>query len=290
MNGKSFSSTPKALLNIVIYFILFEAGDLINALFWDYIYGNLLPGIFNSEFKIMIRMLGQLLLTCLFFWLYTAKVVKMKMDFFRINMNIRFWGIVTSILLPAYVILVFLIFGKAKMASFGFEETVLVVITSIITALKAGITEEMLFRGYIMKILEDRWNKYVAVLAPSFIFSLLHIPAMEYFSVAGIILLIIGGTLVGAMFSVITYKGNSIANSAIIHSAWNFAIVTDVLHITTEQGQYHNPIFSIIIPDSSALLTGAGFGVEVSIIAIIGYAFILLVLLQKKRHSDITLQ
>ena len=103
-------------------------------------------------------------------------------------------------------------------------------------------------------------------------------------------MLIIGGTLVGAMFSVITYKGNSIANSAIIHSAWNFAIVTDVLHITTEQGQYHNPIFSIIIPDSSALLTGAGFGVEVSIIAIIGYAFILLVLLRKKRHSDIALQ
>ena len=91
MNGKSFSSTPKALLNIVIYFILFEAGDLINTLFWDYIYGNLLPGIFNSEFRFMIRMLGQLLLTCLFFWLYTAKVVKMKMNFFRIDdsCNIR---------------------------------------------------------------------------------------------------------------------------------------------------------------------------------------------------------
>ena len=282
MNGKSFSSTPKALLNIVIYFILFEAGDLINTLFWDYIYGNLLPGIFNSEFRLLIRMLGQLLLTCLFFWFYTTKVVKMKMNFFRISMNIRFWGIIIAILLPTYVILAFLIVGKVKMTSFEFGEIVLIVITSIITALKAGITEEMLFRGYIMKILEDRWNKYVAVLAPSFIFSLLHIPAMEYFSVAGIILLIIGGTLVGAMFSVITYKGNSIANSAIIHSAWNFAIVTDVLHITTEQGQYHNPIFSIIIPDSSALLTGAGFGVEVSIIAIIGYAFILLILSRKK--------
>lgn len=108
MNGKSFSSTPKALLNIVIYFILFEAGDLINALFWDYIYGNLLPGIFNSEFQFMIRMLGQLLLTCLFFWFYTAKVVKMKMNFFRINMNIRFWGIIIAIIGYAFILLVLL--------------------------------------------------------------------------------------------------------------------------------------------------------------------------------------
>ena len=138
MNGKSFSSTPKALLNIVIYFILFEAGDLINALFWDYIFGNLLPGIFNSEMIRMIRMLGQLLLTCLFFWLYTTKVVKMKMNFFRINMNIRFWGIIIAILLPTYVILAFLIVGKAKMTSFEFGEIFLIVITSIITALKAG--------------------------------------------------------------------------------------------------------------------------------------------------------
>ena len=98
----------------------------------------------------------------------------------------------------------------------------------------------------------------------------MHIPSMEEFSVAGILLLVISGTLVGIMFSLITYKGNSISNSSLLHAVWNFVFVTDMIHITTAQGIYGEPVFSIIIPSDHVLVTGAGFGVEASIIAIIG--------------------
>ena len=145
----------------------------------------------------------------------------------------------------------------------------------------------MLFRGFIMKLLENRWNKFVAIFAPSFLFSLLHIPSMETFSVAGVMLLIISGTLVGIMFSLIAYKGNSIANSAMIHTVWNFVMVTGILHITTKKGYYGNPIFSIIIPFDNVLLTGAGFGVEASIIAIVGYACICAVVLWRKDSNSL---
>lgn len=281
MEGKSSFSTPKVILNIAIYFLLFLAGDLINSLIWDFIFSNVGP--LPNEVYSIVRMSGQLLLTCLFFWLYTAKVLHLKMNFFRINMNIKFWGLLLAVLLPIFVIIIFLLIGKTEIASFETSEVILIVISSILTALKAGITEEMLFRGFIMKLLESRWNRYVAVLAPSFLFSLLHIPSMETFSVIGVILLIISGTLVGVMFSVVAYKGNSIANSAIIHTVWNFAMITGILHITTEQGYYGNPIFSIIIPSDNVLLTGAGFGVEASIIAIIGYACICAVCLTSKK-------
>ena len=269
------------ILNVAIYFLLFLAGDLINSLIWDFIFSNVGP--LPNEVYSIARMSGQLLLTCLFFWLYTAKVLHLKMSFFRINMNIKFWGLLLAVLLPIFVIIIFLLIGKTEIASFETSEVILIVISSILTALKAGITEEMLFRGFIMKLLESRWNRYVAVLAPSFLFSLLHIPSMETFSVIGVILLIISGTLVGVMFSVVAYKGNSIANSAIIHTVWNFAMITGILHITTEQGYYGNPIFSIIIPSDNVLLTGAGFGVEASIIAIIGYACICAVCLISKK-------
>lgn len=281
MEGKSSFSTPKVILNIAIYFLLFLAGDLINSLIWDFIFSNVGP--LPNEVYSIVRMSGQLLLTCLFFWLYTAKVLHLKMNFFRINMNIKFWGLLLAVLLPIFVIIIFLLIGKTEIASFETSEVILIVISSILTALKAGITEEMLFRGFIMKLLESRWNRYVAFLAPSFLFSLLHIPSMETFSVIGVILLIISGTLVGVMFSVVAYKGNSIANSAIIHTVWNFAMITGILHITTEQGYYGNPIFSIIIPSDNVLLTGAGFGVEASIIAIIGYACICAVCLISKK-------
>lgn len=283
MEGKSSFSTKRVIFNVGIYFLLFLAGDLINSLIWDFIFSNV--GLLHNEVYSIVRMSGQLLLTCLFFWLYTAKVLHLKMNYFRINMNAKFWGLLLAVLLPGFVVIIFFLIGKTEIASFETSEVILVVISSILTALKAGITEEMLFRGFIMKLLESRWNRYVAVLAPSFLFSLLHIPSMETFSIIGVILLIVSGTLVGVMFSVVAYKGNSIANSAIIHTVWNFAMITGILHITTEQGYYGNPIFSIIIPADNVLLTGAGFGVEASIIAIIGYACICAVCLMSKKKD-----
>ena len=283
VEGKSSFSTKRVIFNVGIYFLLFLAGDLINSLIWDFIFSNVGP--LHNEVYSIVRMSGQLLLTCLFFWLYTAKVLHLKMNYFRINMNAKFWGLLLAVLLPGFVVIIFFLIGKTEIASFETSEVILVVISSILTALKAGITEEMLFRGFIMKLLESRWNRYVAVLAPSFLFSLLHIPSMETFSIIGVILLIVSGTLVGVMFSVVAYKGNSIANSAIIHTVWNFAMITGILHITTEQGYYGNPIFSIIIPADNVLLTGAGFGVEASIIAIIGYACICAVCLMSKKRD-----
>lgn len=283
MEGKSSFSTKRVIFNVGIYFLLFLAGDLINSLIWDFIFSNV--GLLHNEVYSIVRMSGQLLLTCLFFWLYTAKVLHLKMNYFRINMNAKFWGLLLAVLLPGFVVIIFFLIGKTEIASFETSEVILVVISSILTALKAGITEEMLFRGFIIKLLESRWNRYVAVLAPSFLFSLLHIPSMETFSIIGVILLIVSGTLVGVMFSVVAYKGNSIANSAIIHTVWNFAMITGILHITTEQGYYDNPIFSIIIPADNVLLTGAGFGVEASIIAIIGYACICAVCLMSKKRD-----
>lgn len=281
MEGKSCFSTPKVILNIGIYFLLFLAGDLVNSLIWDFIFSNVEP--LHNEVYSIARMSGQLLLTCLFFWLYTAKVLHLEMNFFRINTNVKFWGLLLAVILPVFVIFIFLLTGKTKTAPFETSEVILIIISSILTALKAGITEEMLFRGFFMKLLESRWNRYVAVLGPSFLFSLLHIPSMETFSIAGVILLIVSGTLVGVMFSVVAYRGNSIANSAIIHTVWNFAMITGILHITTEQGYYGNPIFSIIVSSDNVLLTGAGFGVEASIIAIIGYACICAICLIGKK-------
>lgn len=51
-------------------------------------------------------------------------------------------------------------------------------------------------------------------------------------------------------------------------------MVTDILHITTLQGAYGMPIVSVTIPSDNILLTGGGFGVEASLVAMIGYALI----------------
>ena len=227
----------------------------------------------------IIRMPGYLLLTLIFFWLYTTKVLHLKMEDFGISFSVKWWGVSLSVLLPAFVVTIFLIIGRAQVNVFSTGDIFLIIISSILIALKAGILEEILFRGFIMRLLESKWNKYIAVLVPS----------METFTIGGVFLLIISGTLVGTMFSLASYTGNSIGNNILMHTVWNFTIVTDILHITTSEGAYGEPIFQLIIPSDSILLTGAGFGIEASLIAIIGYtlACLTLAFIYRRNHVGI---
>ena len=275
-------SKGKIIGHIVAYVLLFLVGDLLNSLVFDLLFSIVeLPirGLYS-----VLRTLGCFVFTYLLFWLYTIKILRLKMESFRITLSIKKWAFSYAVILPFFVVTCYFIIGEPTMTALNIEEIIVAVIYSTIAALKAGVLEEMLFRGYILKLLELKWGKVVAVLLPSFLFSLMHIPSMDAFSVAGISLLVISGTLVGIMFSLITYMGNSISNSGVLHAVWNFVFVTDMIHITTAQGIYGEPIFSIIIPSDYVLVTGAGFGVEASIIAIIGYLFVCgAVILRKKR-------
>ncbi|MCI9540294.1 MAG: CPBP family intramembrane metalloprotease [Lachnospiraceae bacterium] len=280
MDGKS-GTKLKILKHIIIYLLLFLAGDLLNSLCFDLVFSIVKIPI--RELYSILRMAGNLFITYLLFWLYTTKVLHQNMKDFRITFAIKKWGILFAICLPIFVVVIFGLIGNIVVNKFSFGKILFILIAALFMAVKAGILEEMLFRGFIMKLLEDKWNKYVAVFLPSFLFSLLHIPSMETFSIGGIMLLVVSGTLVGVMFSVVTYKGDSISNSALLHAVWNFLIITDILHITTVKGVYGAPIIAITIPSDNMLLTGGGFGIEASIIAIIGYSIICyFALFQKK--------
>jgi len=275
-------SKGKTIVYIIIYVLLYFAGDLLSSIAFDLLFSMLeLPirGLYS-----ILRILGCFIVTYVLFWLYTTKILHLKMKDFRITCSIRKWAVLYAAILPSFVVICYVIIDSPIVTISNPAEIVIAVTYSIIAALKAGVLEEMLFRGYILKLLETKWGKPVAFLVPSFLFSLLHLPSMDELSVAGVLLLMISGTLVGLMFSLVTWKGNSISNSILLHAMWNFILVTDIVHITTVQGVYGEPFFSIIIPSDNVLVTGAGFGVEASIIAVIGYACICAVcLISKKR-------
>lgn len=274
MDAQFNFSTAKTVKHIVVYFLLFLAGDLFSGLAFDLLF--LFVELPIRGLYYFPRALGCLVLTYILFWLYTTKVLHLKMRDFGISFSIKKWGIILAIFLPAFVVIGFLFIGEVTVNVNGLalDKIVIIIAYSLVMALRAGILEEILFRGYIMKLLESRWNQYAAILLPSVLFSLSHIPSMETISVASVVLLIISGALVGVMFSLVAYKGKSVSNSIVIHSVWNFVMVTDILNITTEHDAYGGSIFSIIIPSDQILLTGGGFGVEASIVAIIGYLLV----------------
>ncbi|EJO5347792.1 CPBP family intramembrane metalloprotease [Clostridium botulinum] len=139
--------------------------------------------------------------------------------------------------------------------------------------LGAGVVEEMVFRGLIMKALEKRWGKMIAIIIPSIIFGLLHTIGMDM-NIIDILLLFVAGTSVGIMFSLIVYESGSIWASAIVHGIWNVIIIGGILDINVSYNQH--AIFSYKLLSKSFILTGGAFGVESSIVAVLGYIMLII--------------
>lgn len=125
-----------------------------------------------------------------------------------------------------------------------------------------------------MGCLEKRFNIKVAVILPSVLFALLHIIGRKL-DFMSILQLILAGSAVGILFSLITYESGSVWNSATVHSIWNMAIIGGVLYIGSEQKA--NSIFNFILNSKSFLLLGGDFGIEASLISIATYFIFILI-------------
>lgn len=278
------SNKKPVIRHIILLFLLFLAGDLLSSIPFDLIFPHLdLPAGWMYRVP---RILGCIILTLFLFWLYGKYVLHQSLTDFRITFRFHQDSFFVAVLLPMFVIAVYSFFGKATITSdLGLGEIVDLILSSLFYALKAGILEEILFRGFIMTMVEKRWNRYIAIVVPSLLFSLVHIPSMTYFSAAGCIFLIVSGTMVGIMFSLVAYKDGSIGGSILLHVLWNFVMATDITNIAYNEANVYSALFTISLPSDNVLLTGAGFGVEASIVAIIGYLFVCIWAMYKMKRN-----
>lgn len=131
----------------------------------------------------------------------------------------------------------------------------------------AAIVEEAVFRGVIMTALERRWGRAAAVLLPSVLFGGVHIIGSDL-SPLSMLQLVLAGTAVGVLFSLVALESGNIWNGALIHAVWNSALLC-LLHI----GPQADPgaFFNYVPASSSFLLTGGEYGVEASLISLAGY-------------------
>lgn len=255
-------------------------GAFLSSFFMDFVFKFVT--FENKNSYQILRHISDFAFVFLLLWLCIYKVFHLKFEDFGISLHFKWWSIVLAILVPAYMVVVYLIVGKLSVNDHTPVEIILMILNSLFLGLQSGFLEEMLFRGIIMKSLESRWNKTVAILTPSLLFSLVHIPGMSSFSVVGILVLIVAGTMVGVMFSSAAYRGGSIANSAIIHAIWNFTLIANVFDISPKVSESANSIFSITLPTNNIFITGSDFGIEASIFAILAYVVVSLILMPKK--------
>lgn len=224
-----------------------------------------------------------------FIKLLCKKYFKEDMSEYNIpHFSIKLKWIIVAIALPVLVSVCYLLFsGTYEKNMIGLNGKLIILSSGIFfTGLGAGIVEEMVFRGIMMKSIEKRFNKKVAIIVPSLLFGILHIIGME-FNLLSCVLVVFAGTMVGIMFSLIASHSKSIWNSAIVHAFWNIIIIGGILSIGTKPDDYS--LYSYVLDTKLFILTGGEFGIEASIIAVAGYCLVSLMVLlsnQKKINEN----
>ena len=147
-------------------------------------------------------------------------------------------------------------------------------VSTIAMAINGGFLEETLFRGYIMGLLKKKWNVKVAVLIPSILFGVMHVTMLNSFHWVDFMLLFIGGSLVGIMFSLIVIYSKNVFAAAIVHMVWNLFFAGRILKISSAPIDEIKSVFAIQLESTHPLLNGGNFGIETSLIAILVYAMV----------------
>lgn len=151
-------------------------------------------------------------------------------------------------------------------------------------SIAGGIVEEMVFRGLIMGIIRKNYSIKSAVIVPSVLFGMAHLAngKLDFISA---VQLIIAGTAVGIMFSLIMLNGNNFWNNALTHAIWNMSTL-GLMHIGTEK--YDSAVFTFVLNSKNRLITGGDFGIEASVISIAGYIIVSIIafaMIKKKGNS-----
>lgn len=221
---------------------------------------------------------GILYVTICYFLLqlFSEKKLNKKIESLNIKIaKINLYWFILAILLPTVVVIVYLLlFDGNFVENPSLINSKLQIISSGIfyTGLGAGIVEEMVFRGFILNLLKEKYNIKIAIILPSLIFGLLHIIGIP-FNILTYMQIIFAGTLVGIMFSLISIKENNILASSLVHSFWNIFIIGGILNIGTEFNKYS--IYNYILKNKNILFTGGEFGIEISIISIVSYMIVI---------------
>ena len=124
-----------------------------------------------------------------------------------------------------------------------------------------------MFRGAVMGLLEKKTNICVAVFLPSVLFGALHIigNALDPLSV---LQLIVSGTAVGVLFSLVAYCCGSFWSAALVHAVWNAATV-GLMHIGVAPEP--STVYTYVLQSKARWITGGDFGVESSAISTLAY-------------------
>lgn len=169
-------------------------------------------------------------------------------------------GALVGIGLQSLVILTIYLLGGYQIVSIN---PISYIIPGLLIAISSGITEEVLFRGVIFRIIDQRWGAIAALTVSAVLFGVIHMgnPGASLYS--AIAIAIEAGILLGACYM---YAGNLWLPIG-VHFGWNFA-EADLYGGILSGNELHKTLITAQFTGSE-YLTGGSFGPENSIPAMI---------------------
>lgn len=238
-------------------------------------------GICNIIAGVLYLALAYIFLKLLVNKLFKMSQNELGMPGFRINLK---W-ILVAFMMPIVVKGAYLLLfdGEYIFTNMNGSKVFSTITAGIFfTGIAAGFVEEMVFRGVILNLLKKKWNIKVAVIVPSVLFGIVHILGMK-FSFISCLQVVVAGTMVGIMFSMIAIESGSVWNSGIVHAVWNIVIIGGGLSIGEKADEYS--VMTYVLNSKAFTITGGEFGIESSVISLITYivvASIAFVMIKKK--------
>lgn len=193
--------------------------------------------------------------------------------------------VVTAVFMPILAVFGFLFLGGDWYRVDIEPEQMKALITGTIFfyGFAVGAVEEMIFRGVIMGMLEQRIGRVKAVLLPSILFAVVHMVGSS-FDVMSMLQLLVSGSLVGILFSLIAMESGSIWNSALVHGIWNMVMAGGILHIGKAIDS--QALYNWVLNTDETLWTGGEFGAEASLIAITVYLLVICLALWRMQNPE----
>ncbi|HEX7183856.1 MAG TPA: CPBP family intramembrane glutamic endopeptidase, partial [Thermoanaerobaculia bacterium] len=121
-----------------------------------------------------------------------------------------------------------------------------------------GGVEELVVRGYIYRVLKERWAWWVAAVASSLLFAALHAANPDFSWVA-----MLNTFLAGVLLALLVERSGSLWSATLAHGVWNFAVAC--LASLPISGVRTFRLLDLSVQGPEAL-TGGGFGPEGSLL------------------------
>ena len=166
------------------------------------------------------------------------------------------WG--TALMVVVFAVLA--VIGSYRITAVGWNKGILI---GLAAGIIAGVGEELLFRGILLRLLEAWLGSWWALAVTAVLFGAVHLSNADATAFGAVAIALEAGILLGACYLVTRRLWFAIG----LHAAWNFVqgciFVSEISGAVRSRGLFEA---SFSGPD---VLTGGGMGVEGSVVAVI---------------------